>query len=83
MRLRKQPLGDKNIVGARIESVRKKLGMRQKELLAQLQVKGIEMNASGLSKIEGKFRSVLDYELLAFSEILGVSVYWLLTGEEC
>jgi hypothetical protein len=36
------------------------------------------MNASGLSKLEGQIRSVNDYELVAFSRILGVSVEWLL-----
>ena len=36
------------------------------------------MNASGLSKIEGQTRHVNDYELVAFADILGVSVNWLL-----
>ncbi len=81
MRLRKQEIGDKNIVGARIEAARKSQAMKQKELLAQLQVRGIDMSASGLSKVEGQIRSVSDYELLAFSEILNVSIMWLLTGK--
>ena len=55
---------------------------KQKELLAQLQVRGVDLNASGLSKLEGQIRFVTDFELLALSEILNVSVYWLLTGEE-
>jgi hypothetical protein len=82
MRLRKQPLGDKNLVGSRVESARKNQGMKQKELLAQLQVRGVDMNSSGLSKLEGQIRLVSDYELLAISQILGVSVMWLLTGED-
>ena len=41
MRLRKQEIGNKNIVGRRIEQARKAVGMKQKELLAQLQVNGI------------------------------------------
>ncbi len=81
LRLRNQPLGDKNLVGARVEAARKDLGMKQKELLAQLQVRGVDLNASGLSKLEGQIRSVTDSELLALSEILGVSLNWLLTGE--
>ena len=52
--------------------------MKQKELLAQLQVNGVDMNASGLSKLEGQIRSVSDIELIALSKILGVSVEWLL-----
>ena len=58
MRLRKQELGDRNLVGHRVETVRKKKGMKQKELLAQLQVSGVDMNASGLSKLEGQIRFV-------------------------
>lgn len=82
MRLRSQPLGSKNLVGARVESARKSQGMKQKELLAQLQVRGVDLNASGLSKLEGQLRFVTDVELLALSDILNVSVDWLLTGKE-
>jgi len=56
--------------------------MKQKELLAQLQVRGVDLNASGLSKLEGQLRFVTDVELLALSDILNVSVDWLLTGKE-
>lgn len=82
MRLRGQPLGTKNLIGARVESARRSQGMKQKELLAQLQVRGVDLNASGLSKLEGQIRYVTDTELLALSKILNVSVMWLLTGDE-
>ena len=78
MRIRKQALGNRNIVGATIEARRKELGMKQVDLLAQLQVKGIELTASGLSKLEGQLRSVNDYEVVAIAEILDVPVTWLL-----
>ena len=78
MRIRKQALGNRNIVGAKIEARRKELGMKQVDLLAQLQVKGIELTASGLSKLEGQLRSVNDYEVVALAEILDVPVTWLL-----
>ena len=78
MRIRKQALGNRNIVGAKIEARRKELGLKQVDLLAQLQVKGIEMTASGLSKLEGQLRSVSDYEVVAIAEILDVPVTWLL-----
>ncbi len=81
MRLRKKDIGTANIVGKKIETRRKSIGMKQKDLLAQIQIRGIEMNASGLSKIEGQIRHVSDYELLAFADILGVSVNWLLDLE--
>jgi len=77
MRIRKQALGDRNIVGAKIEQKRKSMGMKQKDLLTQLQIKGI-LNASGLSKLEGQLRYVTDFELKAISEVLGMSYEELL-----
>ncbi len=78
MRLRKQELGTRNVVGARIEMKRKELGMKQKEFLAQLQVAGMDINASGLSKLEGQVRSVCDFELIIIAKVLGVDICWLL-----
>ena len=78
MRVRKQEHGSRNIAGARVEQRRKAIGMKQKDLLTQLQVRGVDLNASGLSKLEGQIRSINDYELVALSEVLGVSVDWLL-----
>ncbi len=82
MRIREQELGNRNIVGAKIEKRRKEIGMKQKELLELLQQNGVDLNASGLSKMEGQIRSVLDYELVALSKVLNVSVLWLLGIEE-
>ena len=41
-------------------------------------VKGIDLNASGLSKLEGQLRYVTDFELKAISEVLGMSYEELL-----
>lgn len=82
MRVRKQELGDRNIAGKRVEQRRKAIGMKQKDLLTQLQVRGVDLNASGLSKLEGQIRGINDYELVALSEVLGVSVNWLLGIEK-
>ena len=82
MRKRDADLGDKNLIGARVEAKRKELGWKQKELLAKLQINGLELNASALSKLEGQIRSVTDLELLIISETLDVSILWLLTGKE-
>lgn len=82
MRIRKQELGTRNIVGAKIERKRKDLGIKQKDFLAQLQVEGLDINASGLSKLEGQVRSVLDYELVIIAKVLGVKVTWLLGIED-
>ena len=82
MRLRKQSLGTRNICGARVELARQNLGMKQKELLAQLQGRGLDLNPSGLSKLEGQVRYVADYELAALADILHVPVDWLLGKED-
>ncbi len=78
MRRRKQEIGTRNLIGKKIESLRKAAGMRQKELLAQLQVRGVSINASALSKLEGQFRAVSDFELVALADIFDVTVDELL-----
>lgn len=82
MRIRKQEIGDRNIVGQKVEARRKEINMKQRDLLTQLQIRGVELNASGLSKIEGQIRSVNDYELKALSEVLEISVNELLGIED-
>lgn len=78
MRVRKQEIGDKNIVGKKIEARRKEISMKQCDLLKLLKDKGLVLTTSGLSKIEGQVRSVNDYELKALSEVLEISVNDLL-----
>ncbi|MBQ8110884.1 MAG: XRE family transcriptional regulator [Clostridia bacterium] len=78
MNTRKLALGDRNIIGFRVTLARKKRDMKQVELLAQLQLRGIDMSIPALSLLEGQKRSVSDKELLALSEALNVTVDWLL-----
>ena len=82
MRVRKQELGSRNIAGAKVEQRRRAIGMKQKDLLTQLQVRGVDLNASGLSKLEGQIRCVTDKELLVIAKTLNVSVLWLLGLED-
>ncbi len=82
MRIRKKTLGNSNIVGAKIEARRKELGMKQIDLLTKLQIKGVELTASGLSKLEGQLRGVCDYELVALADVLDVSINWLVGKED-
>jgi len=82
MRTRQQALGDRNIVGVRVEQRRRELRMKQKDLLTRLQINGVELNASGLSKLEGQYRLVTDVELKHLSLALEVKVDWLLGLEE-
>lgn len=78
MRTRKLSLGTRNLVGARVTQARLQLGMKQVELLAQLQLAGIEMSAPALSLLEGQKRPVSDLELNALADILHISADWLL-----
>ena len=82
MKRRKLALGDRNIVGARVTEARKALGMKQVQLLAQLQLRGVDLSVPALSLLEGQKRPVSDIELNALADILQVSVDWLLGREE-
>lgn len=74
MKPRKQPYGNKNICGATIERLRKERGMKQRTLVAQVQLQGVDMNPSSLSKLEGQQRAATDIELKAISSVFGVSI---------
>lgn len=75
-------LGNRNIVGARVTEARKRLGMKQNELLAKLQLSGVDLSTPALSLLEGQKRPVSDIELNALAAILHVSADWLLGREE-
>ena len=81
MRTRKLELGNRNMIGARVTQARKAKGMKQVELLAKLQLAGVDLSVPALSLLEGQKRPVLDFELNALANILGVSVDWLLGRE--
>lgn len=81
MRKRKLALGDRNKIGARVTQRRLELGIKQTELLARLQTRGVQISAPALSLLEGQKRPVSDIELDALADILGVSTDWLLGRE--
>ena len=78
MKPRKLELGDRNLIGKRVTEARMALGMKQVELLAKLQLVGVDMSIPALSLLEGQKRPVSDIELNALADILEVSVDWLL-----
>ena len=78
MKPRKLELGDRNLIGKRVTEARVALGMKQVELLAKLQLAGVDMSIPALSLLEGQKRPVSDIELNALADILEVSVDWLL-----
>lgn len=78
MNKRKLALGDRNIVGARVTEARSMQGLLQKDLLAKLQVKGVDISLPALSLLEGQKRPVSDIELKALAEVLQADIRWLL-----
>lgn len=82
LKTRKLELGDRNIIGARVTEARKAQGMKQNELLAKLQLAGVDISSPALSLLEGQKRPVSDIELNALADILHVSVNWLLGRED-
>ena len=78
MKTRRLELGDRNLIGSRVTKARLEQGMTQIDLLAKLQLAGIDMSVPALSLLEGQKRPVSDIELNALADILNVSVDWLL-----
>jgi len=70
----------RNVVGERVRQARKavKPTITQADLVARLQVLGLQIDQSGLSKIESGCRPVTDFEAIALARALSVSVAWLL-----
>ncbi len=74
-------LGDsKNIIGTRVQAarLRAKPPMTQAQLAQALAEHGVSIDRAGVSKIEIGQRSVYDFEVKAFSKVLGVTLDWLL-----
>ena len=74
--------GKKNICGDRLREARVVQRLRKEDLAARIQIKGINMERDSISRIEIGTRFVSDFELKVFSEVLGVSVNWLLGIDE-
>lgn len=80
----KKRAGRKNIVGSRVARVRR--GFRpiltQDALSGRLARHGVQLDRAAIAKIENGLRHVLDYELKALAEVLGVEPGWLLGDEK-
>ncbi len=72
----------KNIIGKRVKEARLSSNpvITQQDLSAKLAVLGVNIDRVSISKIESGDRFVSDYEVLALSQVLNVSVEWLLKG---
>lgn len=68
----------KNLIGPSLRKARINLNFTQQDLSNKLEVMAIYIDRASISKIERQKRIVTDYELLALSKVLNVSVNWLL-----
>jgi len=82
MNTRKLPLGNRNIVGAKVTKARKNMNMTQVNLLSKLQTSGVDISVPALSLLEAQKRPVNDIELNALADILNVTVAWLMGRDE-
>ena len=78
MKPRKDLPGDKNIIGTKVIAIRKAKHMKQKDLLAKLQTLGMDISATSLSRLEGQYRLVQDYEIVVLAKALDITVEELL-----
>lgn len=70
----------RNVVGSRVRQARKLTTpqVSQIDLAARLQLLGLRIDQSAISKIEQGYRPVLDCEVVALAKALKVSAAWLL-----
>ena len=71
-----------NASGHKIKELRETAGLSQEQLAAKIQLEGLNLNQQAISRIETGGRLVADYELLAFSEVLGVPICILLGKDD-
>jgi transcriptional regulator with XRE-family HTH domain len=74
----------KNVVGSQVRKARKvvKPPITQVDLVARLQLLGIMIDQSALSKLENGQRPVTDVEVAALAKALKVPVAWLFEETE-
>ena len=80
MRTRKI-VGEKNDIGLTVVKFRREKGLKQKDLLAQMQTRGLEIGETSLSMLEGQHRAATDRELRVLAEIFNVEIEELYNQE--
>ena len=73
-----------NIVGSRIREARLRVKpeLSQFDLAGRLAAQGLDMDRPTITRIENGNRYLRDYEILAMSRALKVSVAWLFSQEK-
>jgi len=70
-------------VGRRVAQARAAVDpqLTQDALSGKLARVGVQLDRAAVAKIENGYRRVLDYELKALAQVLGVEVSWLIGDE--
>ncbi len=67
-------IGNRNVIGHNISRMRDQKGISQGELLLRIQLLGVDMTQSKLSRIEGRRVVVTDRDMIAIAQALGVTM---------
>lgn len=74
MKQRLKEYGDANIVGKRVEFLRKERNLSQKSFISMLQTEGLDINPTSYSKLEGQIRIATDKEIYVIAKVLNVDI---------
>ena len=82
MKTRTNGYDDRNLIGRRVEALRKARSIKQKDFIARLQVAGLDINPTSYSKLEGQTRVATDKEVLIIAQVLGVPMEELFKNDD-
>ena len=68
----------RNLIGNNLKTFRKQKGISQEMFVAKLNLIGLDLDRTSLSRIENYNREVYDYELVYFSQVLEIDIADLL-----
>jgi HTH-type transcriptional regulator, cell division transcriptional repressor len=77
-------LTGKNVIGRRVRQARLKTSpqISQEDLSGRLAAQNIQIDRSGISRIESGTRYVMDFEAIALARALKVGIGWLMSGQD-
>jgi transcriptional regulator with XRE-family HTH domain len=64
----------KNIIGPQVRKIRYRLGLKQKDLAAKLEVAGWAIDRAGVAKIEARVVKVSDFQQIYLARVLSVTL---------
>ena len=82
MKIRVKDSLNRNMIGRRVEALRKARSIKQKDFIARLQVAGLDINPTSYSKLEGQTRVATDKEVLIIAQVLGVPMEELFKDDD-